>query len=110
MAVETSPHGSPPTEPTAPAEADATGGHRRGPFRPRRLISLRERQSGRDAAHGFRLADVVALLIGSIVVLEVVGDDSVLDLTVGRAAPVVVAALTTGRLLRSMGTYRFGRR
>jgi Undecaprenyl-phosphate glucose phosphotransferase len=96
-----------PLEPQPPAP---TGADRRGPFRPARLVSLRDRKSGREAAHGFRLADVVAVAIASILVLRAVGQQSVFELSVGRALPVVVAALIAGRLLRSFGAYRFGRR
>ena len=95
----------------APASTPGeTGAERRGPFRPPRLVSLRDRQGSRDAAHGFRLVDVVALAIVAVVVLGAVGRQSVLATTVARAVPIVGAALTTGRMLRSLGAYRFGRR
>jgi Undecaprenyl-phosphate glucose phosphotransferase len=88
----------------------ATGAERRGPFRPSRLVSLRDRQSSREAAHGFRLVDVIAIAVVSILVLAAIGSGSVLAVTVARATPIVGAALTTGRLLRSLGLYRLGRR
>ncbi|MET0580290.1 MAG: exopolysaccharide biosynthesis polyprenyl glycosylphosphotransferase [Ilumatobacteraceae bacterium] len=88
---------------------ERTGADRRGPFRPARLITLRDRQSRREAAHGFRLVDVIALAVISVVTLTVVSPGSPLDLPVSRALPVVVSALATGRLLRSLGRYRFGR-
>ncbi len=88
----------------------ATGAERRGPFRPPRLVTLRDRQGSREAAHGFRLADVIAIAIVSVAVLAALGSPSVLAVTVARAAPIVGAALTTGRLLRSLGLYRLGRR
>src|SRR5262249_7149494 len=87
-----------------------TGVERRGPFRPVRLVTLPDRQSSREAAHGFRLVDVIALTVTSLAVLAVLGQRSVLALTVARALPIVAAALTTGRMLRSLGLYRFGRR
>lgn len=109
MTASTTPHHRAP----APAAEPATtkeGADRRGPFRPARLVTARERQSGREAAHGFRLLDVIALTVVSALVLQTVGRDSVLALPVSRALPMVAAAMTTGRLLRSVGLYRFGRR
>ncbi len=91
------------------AATPAAGAERRGPFRPDRLISSRHRQSGRQAAHGFRLTDVLVLAIVAVVGLEVAGDAPVVELSVARALPIVAAALTAGRLLRSLGLYRFGR-
>jgi Undecaprenyl-phosphate glucose phosphotransferase len=102
---------SPPHVPQEVATPpDGGGAERRGPFRPPRLVTLRDRQSGRNAAHGFRLADVLALALVTVVALDVAAPGSLLDLPVARALPLVVAALTTGRLLRSFGMYRFGRR
>jgi Undecaprenyl-phosphate glucose phosphotransferase len=53
--------------------------------------------------------DVIAITVVSIVVLGAIGHQSVLAVTVARAVPVVAAALTTGRMLRSLGLYRFER-
>ena len=108
MPARTSPPDVPP-EVATPSDGGG-GAERRGPFRPARLVTLRDRQSGRNAAHGFRLADVLALAVVAIVALDAAAPGSLLDLPVARALPVVLAALTTGRLLRSFGMYRFGRR
>lgn len=106
MPARTTSHVNPQPEITA----TPGGAERRGPFRPERMVTLRDRQSGREAAHGFRLVDVIALTLVSVIVLEVLSQDSVLDLAASRLLPIVGAALTTGRLLRSIGLYRFGRR
>ena len=84
-------------------------GERRGPMRPAQLVTSRVRQSSREAAHGFRLVDVVGLAMVSVLVLSTVAGTSALALPVSRALPVVAAALATGRVLRSVGAYRFGR-
>ena len=49
-----------PARTVTPASPERPGdpADRRGPFRPARLVTSRARQSGRQAAHGFRLADV----------------------------------------------------
>jgi polysaccharide biosynthesis protein PslA len=92
-----------PERPEAPAD-------RRGPFRPERLITSRARQSGRQAAHGFRLADLVLLAAVTVAVLIVVNEGPVWTVPLSRALPMIAAALVTGRMLRSVGLYRFGRR
>ena len=101
-----------PARTVTPASPERQGdpADRRGPFRPERLVTRRARQSGRQAAHGFRLVDVIAPAVVSVVSLEVVNDEPVFDLAVSRALPIIAAAIDAGRLLRSVGIYRFGRR
>jgi polysaccharide biosynthesis protein PslA len=98
------------TATSASSERQPTGAERRGPFRPERLVSSRSRQSGRQAAHGFRLADVVLLAIVTVVALIVLVEGPVWSAPLSRALPIILATLVAGRLLRSVGLYRFSRR
>jgi polysaccharide biosynthesis protein PslA len=97
-------------EPAPPEDRQDSPADRRGPFRPERLVTSRARQSGRQAAHGFRLADVLLLTTVTIAALFVVIDGPVWQAPLSRALPIIAAALVTGRMLRSVGLYRFGRR
>jgi polysaccharide biosynthesis protein PslA len=96
--------------PDSPEHGASSPADRRGPFRPERLITSRSRQSGRQAAHGFRLADVILLAVVTAVALAVEVGGPLWDAPLSRTLPIVVAALVTGRMLRSVGLYRFGRR
>ncbi len=98
------------TATSATPERPDPGAERRGPFRPSRLVTSRSRQSGRQAAHGFRLADVAVLAAVTTVALVVLVEGPVWRAPLSRALPLVAAALVTGRLLRSVGLYRFRRR
>jgi Undecaprenyl-phosphate glucose phosphotransferase len=101
-----------PARTVTPASPERPGdpADRRGPFRPARLVTSRARQSGRQAAHGFRLADVAMLVAVTVVALIVVNDGPVWAAPLSRALPMIAAALIAGRMLRSVGLYRFGRR
>jgi len=101
-----------PARTVTPASPERPGdpADRRGPFRPARLVTSRARQSGRQAAHGFRLADVTFLVVVTVVALIVVNEGPVWTAPLSRALPMIAAALVTGRMLRSVGLYRFGRR
>jgi len=101
-----------PARTVTPASPERPGApiDRRGPFRPARLVTSRARQSGRQAAHGFRLADVAALVVVTVVTMIVVSDGPVWMAPLSRVLPMVAAAIIAGRLLRSVGLYRFGRR
>ena len=101
-----------PARTVTPASPERQGdpADRRGPFRPERLVTSRARQSGRQAAHGFRLADVAFLTAVTVVTLAVVNDGPLWTAPLSRALPMIAAALVAGRMLRSVGMYRFGRR
>ncbi len=101
-----------PARTVTPASPERQGDptDRRGPFRPERLVTSRARQSGRQAAHGFRLADVAFITAVTVVALAVVNDGPLWTVPLSRALPMIAAALVAGRMLRSVGMYRFGRR
>ncbi len=84
--------------------------HQRGPMRPERLLSVRERQSRRLAAHTFRGFDLVAIMGVSVLSLEIGFSESLFDITLARALPFIAGALVLARLIRSFGLYRFSRR
>lgn len=81
---------------------------RRGPFRPGKLINSRTRQAERLSSHYFRALDVLGL-IGLTAALLIVADGPPLAAPAGEIAPIILAAVTTLALLRSMRLYRFGR-
>ena len=81
----------------------------RGPMRPERLLSVRERQSRRLAAHTFRAVDLLAIVGISVTCASAASDATFAHTSVAVAAPFVVGALLFGRLLRGLGLYRFGR-
>jgi polysaccharide biosynthesis protein PslA len=101
-----------PARTVTPASPERQGdpADRRGPFRPARLVTSRARQSGRQAAHGFRLADVAFLIVVTVVALAIVNDGPLWTVPLSRALPMIAAAVIAGRMLRSVGLYRFGRR
>ena len=78
-----------------------TGVERRGPFRPARLVSLRDRQSSRQAAHGFRLVDLIAIAVVSVLVLAALGSGSVLAVTVATASGC--GSDPSGQTVRNVG-------
>ncbi|MET0909992.1 MAG: exopolysaccharide biosynthesis polyprenyl glycosylphosphotransferase [Ilumatobacteraceae bacterium] len=94
-----------------PAEvaAEANEGHRRGPLRPDRLVSVRQRQDRRLAAHRFRAADTVVLAVVAVLVFRSQFARPVLEAPSAEVVPVVVGVWSTWWLLRSLGLYRFGR-
>jgi len=87
-----------PEDAAPPAEAD-----RRGPFRPKRLISTRERLRGRAVAGTFQVADAAAAMAVSVATAQLAPDDSSL-------APFFTAPLTLVAALIIFRVYRFGRR
>lgn len=89
--------------------ADAAS--RRGPMRPRRLVSARANRSKRLASHVFRGIDVVVLVVLTVVAAASVDPiRGTLDTTVGMVLPMVVGTRVLARALRSLSLYRFARR
>jgi polysaccharide biosynthesis protein PslA len=90
---------------------EAEGGPlaRRGPMRPRRLVSVRANQSKRLSSHLFRTVDLLALTVVTVVVSDYRSRAGLLSIPVRYVAPFVVGALVLGRALRSLRLYRFVR-
>ncbi len=82
---------------------------RRGPFRPERLVSSRERRSGGMAIRLFRGADTAALIVFAIVSAAPLMRHGWLAAPLGATLPFAIAGLTAFALLKAFGLYRFGR-
>ena len=102
MSVETQ---SRLVEPTT----DGPGWQRRGPMRPDHLVSVRRRQSRRLAAHRFRAADTLLLVVVTALWLPRILDGSVLEAPSADVIPIAAGVWTTWRLLRTLRVYRLGR-
>jgi Undecaprenyl-phosphate glucose phosphotransferase len=90
----------------APVEQQAS---RRGPMRPRRLVSVRANQSKRLSSHVFRWTDMILLAVITVAVSERVSPVRLWATPLGRVVPFVVGALVVARALRSLLLYRFVR-
>ena len=82
---------------------------RRGPMRPRRLVSVRANQSKRLSSHVFRAVDLAVLVLVTVALARHVSPLPVLASPVRQVAPLVVGSLMLGRALRAMRAYRFVR-
>jgi Undecaprenyl-phosphate glucose phosphotransferase len=93
----------------AAAELSDAARHRRGPMRPKRLVSARERTSGAMAVRLFRLADV-ALVAGLCVgFAEAALPGAIADAPVGAVLPFFAAAVLALWSSKALEVYRFGR-
>jgi len=82
---------------------------RRGPFRPERLISLRERRANDMYARLFRFADTLVLALLSLFYAGLSSDGGWLEAHVSETLPFLTALLLACWALPSFGLYRFGR-
>jgi Undecaprenyl-phosphate glucose phosphotransferase len=82
---------------------------RRGPMRPRRLVSVRANRGKRFSSHVFRAIDLIAVVAVTVIVIELHSSASLVRTEVGPMLPLVGGALVLGRGLRSWHLYRFGR-
>ncbi|MCW2542234.1 MAG: Undecaprenyl-phosphate glucose phosphotransferase [Frankiales bacterium] len=83
---------------------------RRGPMRPRRLVSVRANQSKRLSSHVFRAVDVIALVAVTAAVSAIQSPAHlVLSTSVRQILPLVLGALVLARALRALRLYRFER-
>src|SRR5438105_1460133 len=82
---------------------------RRGPFRPERLVSSRERRSGGMALRLFRGADAVALIVFSAVCAAPLARHGLPAAPLGDVLPFAAAGVVAGFLLKACNLYRFGR-
>ncbi|CAN5507611.1 polysaccharide biosynthesis protein HfsE [soil metagenome] len=80
---------------------------RRGPMRPRRLVSVRANQSKRLSSHVFRAVDVVALVVVTVLLSDHQSPLPLLSTPLRELLPLVVGALALSRILRSLRLYRF---
>jgi Undecaprenyl-phosphate glucose phosphotransferase len=82
---------------------------RRGPFRPQRLVSVRQRQDRRLAAHRFRALDSILLFGLAVVLGQQMFSSSMLEAPLGDAIPVAAGVWSMWSLMRAAGLYRFSR-
>ena len=82
---------------------------RRGPFRPQRLVSSRERKNGGLLVRLFRAGDASVLLILSILCAAPPARHGLLATPIGDTLPFIVAGAAAYVLLKICGFYRFGR-
>src|SRR6476469_4527685 len=80
---------------------------RRGPLRPRRLVTVRANQSKRLSSHVFHAVDLAALLVVTSVAVAHTSPRTLLSTPLRAALPFAVAALVLGRVMRSLQLYRF---
>ncbi|OYW76198.1 MAG: hypothetical protein B7Z26_10770, partial [Asticcacaulis sp. 32-58-5] len=82
---------------------------RRGPFRPQRLVSLRERKSGYWAAYVFRMVDICSLIFFGFLGVRAHSAGQVLALPVGQVLPFLTATVIVAMSLSAFGLYRLNR-
>ena len=92
-----------------PAAASA-GAQRRGPFRPARLASVRERMSGATLARRYRRVDVAVLALAGAAHLRLLSPQAFFAQPLAVALPVVVATLAAAVALRAADSYALPRR
>ena len=81
----------------------------RGPMRPRHLVSVRAKRGRRLSSHGIRIVDLSSLVLVTILVSDLASPASLLDTRLADVVPLVIAAMTFGRVLHSLSLYRFVR-
>ena len=81
---------------------------RRGPFRPERLVTARQRQTERLSSFYFHALDLLTV-IGWTLLLALAADGAPLSAPTGEILPLALAAWVALALLRAAQLYRFGR-
>ncbi|WP_040309795.1 undecaprenyl-phosphate glucose phosphotransferase [Asticcacaulis biprosthecium] len=82
---------------------------RRGPFRPEKLVSRRERKSGDMFVRLFRSVDAMALFFFGLLTALPVAPTGLLNAPLGDSLPFLLATGLTFYALNGSGLYRFGR-
>lgn len=82
---------------------------RRGPLRPARLVSVRQREGRRLAGHRFRAVDALFLAGAVALFMQHAFDGAVLLAPLAEVIPVVAGAWSVWTLVGAFGLYRFGR-
>ena len=84
--------------------------NRRGPFRPEKLVSVRERRSGDMFVRLFRTIDSLVLLGLTAICLSPMAHTGLFAAPAGDLLPFVTGGLIIYFLLGATGIYRFGRK
>jgi len=90
-------------------QPDKSGGFQRGPFRPQKLVTVRQRRSGDISVRLFRFADLIGLLFFTIVSALQVAPDNILQLSLGQSLPFLTMTGLTLWLINGFELYRFNR-
>ncbi|MDO1560340.1 exopolysaccharide biosynthesis polyprenyl glycosylphosphotransferase [Brevundimonas sp. 2R-24] len=91
----------------AEALAAQRAGERRGPFRPARLTSARDRQTLRLSSHYFRLYDWMGLAAVTLIGAHLALNRDLMGAAVAELLPFLLAAGLALALLRTLGLYAF---
>lgn len=91
------------------APAGRTGQARRGPMRPDVWLNTRQRAAARRRVFYFRGVDILASGLLCLAAINRLNDGGLMRVTLFEAAPILIGALTTLGLMRSLGLYRFDR-
>ncbi|MBN9480806.1 MAG: exopolysaccharide biosynthesis polyprenyl glycosylphosphotransferase [Bordetella sp.] len=84
-----------------------TAGARRGPLRPEVWLNTRQRAAARRRVFYFRGVDIVASAFLCLAAIDRLNPGGLAQVTLVQALPIVVGALTSLGLMRSLGLYRF---
>lgn len=98
---------APAAESRVAAPAASRGRARRGPLRPEVWLNTRQRAAARRRVFYFRGVDIVASASLCLIALGRLNVGGLVDVTLLQALPILVGALTTLGLMRSLGLYRF---
>lgn len=90
-------------------ERRASGSARRGPFRPDVWLSTRQRHASRLAAHWFRAADKLAVILLTIICAALAEPAGLMVTPLSHAAPYLAGAIILLAMLKAAGVYRFAR-
>lgn len=93
----------------AAAALSESPGHRRGPMRPKRLVTTRERLSGASAVRLFRLADLAVAATLAYAFAEASAATPLMQTALGDVAPFAVGGLATLWAAKAFDSYRLGR-
>jgi polysaccharide biosynthesis protein PslA len=94
---------------TADAVLPKTGRDRRGPFRPEKLLSARQRGDGDMYVRLFRAVDGVAVLVFTLLCAATVLPAGLLAAPLGDVLPFAAGVAFLAWALPALGIYRFGR-
>ena len=90
-------------------ETPAADVKRRGPFRPKTLVPLRDRKGGDIFIRVFRSIDAFALMAFALFSLVALSPQGILLAPVSTVLPFATMALVSFAFIESFGLYRFGR-
>lgn len=100
---------TPPLDVVELSELPKQPPYQRGPFRPDRLVTARQRRSGDMSVRLFRLADMLSLCFFTVLAALQVSPDGILSLPLGDSLSFIVIGVLTYSLLKGFDLYMFNR-